>query len=125
MTHTGMPAVPCVVFLAVGLVLSVPWQSRADVLLVRNESRSPVVVQAAGVVRGVLQRGRPVMLQSGQVAPAIMIPGNKILTVYEATPPNRVIFQAVIPGGMADRYYGIVPDMPPPKVRLAPRSAFR
>jgi hypothetical protein len=102
--------------------MAAPPAASGQSLTIRNDTTAPLVLQVAAVVRGVLQRGRPALLAPGDTTPAITIPGNKILTIYDAKAPNRVLFQGVIPGSKKSLDLGIVPDYPPPRVRLKPRS---
>ncbi len=95
--------------------------SLAESLTLRNETKGQLVVQSAGVVRGALQRNRPFLLGPGEVSPSIVIPGNKVLSIYDARVPTRVLYQGVIPGSTADQFYGIVADAIPTRVRLEPR----
>ena len=39
-----------------------------------------------------------------------MLPGNKLITVYDGANPNKVIFQGTIAGGPADQAFSVVPD---------------
>lgn len=116
--------VPGVVLAGLLLVALCPAESAAQNLYVRNESKAPLVIQTAGVIRGTLRRDRPVLLNPNEIAPPIMIPGNKILAVYDAKVPNRVLFQGVIPASLQDQYIAVVPDVPPPKMRIEQRRPF-
>jgi hypothetical protein len=98
-----------------------PALALAESVYVRNESPGVVVVQAASVVRGVLRRDPPYQLKAGEITPAIMLPGNKIITIYDAR--NRVLHQSVIQATTNDQHYGIVPDMPP-RVKIESRRPF-
>jgi hypothetical protein len=101
-----------------------PGTASAEVLLLRNETQAPVVVQAAAVVGGVLQRGRPMLVLPGDVTPPIVVAGNKIITIYDAKMPNRVVGQGVVPAGPTDQLFGIVLDGPT-RVRIQPRQLPR
>src|SRR5262245_10946524 len=72
-------------------------------LHVRNEAPVPLVIQAAGVDKGMLRRARPVLLNPKEISPAIVISGNKVLTIYDAKAPNRVLYQGVIAGSARDQ----------------------
>src|SRR5438309_11414812 len=70
--------------LAVLVVCCLPDKAPAETLVFRNECKAPVVVQAASVVRGVLRRDRPYLLNYRDTTPDIVMPGNKLITVYDA-----------------------------------------
>lgn len=105
--------------------LMTPVLANAETMYIRNECPFPVVVQTGSVVRGVLRRDPPVALKMGDVTPGTMLPGNKIITVYDAGAPNRVLFQGTIPASVQDHQYGIVTDgfrmMLQPRKPFAPR----
>ena len=95
---------------AVLIVGALPAAAAAETLTFRNNTNGPVVVQAACVVKGVLRRDRPHLLNPGDVTPGIQMPGNKTITVYDAKNPNVVIYQGAIAGGPADQAFSIAPD---------------
>lgn len=107
---------PCV--LAALIVGGWPTAGRAENLIFRNECTAPVVVQAVSVFRGRVFRDRPYLLNPGDATPAVGIPGDKIITVYDAKVPNRVLFRDAIPAGRADLHFGILPDAVPGKARI-------
>src|SRR3954453_13083931 len=107
--------------LAVLVICCLPDKAPAETLVLRNECQAPVVVQAASVVHGVLRRDRPYLLNYRDATPGIMMPGNKLITVYDAKVPNRILFQGAVPAGRDDLLFGILPDRPPPRVRLEMR----
>jgi hypothetical protein len=83
----------------------------ADSLQFRNDTSAPIIVQGASVVAGNrLVRDRPYLLNPTEQTPAIVLPGNKIITISEAKVPNRVLFQGVIPAGTDDQVFNIKPD---------------
>jgi hypothetical protein len=84
--------------------------ARAESLLFRNDTNAPIVVQASCVVRGVVKRDRPHTLNPGDSTPAVQLPGNKVITVYDAKNPNVVIYQGAVAGGVVDQAFGIGPD---------------
>jgi hypothetical protein len=100
-----------------------PGTAAAEALAFRNECKAPVVVQAVSVFRGRVFRDKPYLLNNGDTTPNIVLPGDKVITVYDAKVPNRVLFQGALPAGLVNQAYGIVPDTPPPKVRMERRKA--
>ncbi len=100
-------------------VLLIGWSAApasAETLVLRNDCNAPIVVQAVSVFRGVFRRDRPYLLRAGDTTPGIVLPGDKIITVYDAKVPNRVLFQGTVSGGLIDRHFRILP--PPPRVRM-------
>ncbi len=96
----------------------------AETIYVRNEGQVAVVVQVGSVVRGVLRRDPPCVLKPGEVAPGTLLPGNKIITIHDARAPNRILFQGTIPAAKEDGYFGVVPDVKMPRMRIETRKAF-
>jgi hypothetical protein len=98
-------------FLAIAIaLLVVPSLARAETLQFQNQTPVPVVIQLSCVVGGKLQRDRPHLLNPSDKSPAVSLPGNKLLTIYEAKVPNRMLFQSVIPGGADDQSFSIQVD---------------
>jgi hypothetical protein len=91
-------------------VVLAPGLAGAEALQFHNETPVSVVIQVTCVVRGALVRDRPYLLSPTDKSPAIALPGNKVVTIYEAKVPNRVLFQGVIPAGTDDQVFGIVVD---------------
>ncbi len=104
------------------LVCLLPGAAQAEVLAFRNECKAPVVVQAVSIFRGRVFRDKPYLLTPGDITPNIVLPGDKVITVYDARVPNRELFKGALPASPVNQAYGIVPDVPPPKVRMEPRK---
>ncbi len=93
----------------------------AETLTFRNQSGSAVVVQAASVYRGVFRRDRPHLLQPGESTdPGITLLGDKVITIYDASAPNRVLFQGTLPGQTLNRSFRILPGLSSARVRVQP-----
>jgi hypothetical protein len=107
--------------LAVLIVFAAPMPVLAQNVIFRNECRASVIVQSAVVVRGVIRRERPYLLNANAVAPKIALDTDKIITVYDAANPNRVLFQGPLMASPMDLYFSIVPDVVPNKVRMVRR----
>jgi hypothetical protein len=110
--------------LAALAVCVAPGGARAQFLVVRNETPAPLVVQATGVVKGVVVRDRPYLLAAGDLTPPVRIPANVMVTVYDARVPNRVLGQTVIHAGRDHQFVAVLPDLPP-KVRFQARPVPR
>jgi hypothetical protein len=111
---------PCLAALLVCGLL--PGTAAAEVLAFRNECKAPLVLQAVSIFRGRVFRDKPYLLKPGDLTPNIVLPGDKVITIYDATVPNRELFKGALPASILNQGYGIVPDLPPPKVRLVPRK---
>jgi len=96
--------------LALLAVFLVPVLAQAETVLIRNDCAVPIVIQAGSVVRGVLRRDPPCALKPGDITPGIMLPGNKIITIYDARTPNRILFRGIIPAADDDHKYVVVTD---------------
>jgi hypothetical protein len=90
--------------------LLLPGLASAESLQIRNDTTFAVVVQGSSVVRGALVRDRAHLLSPGDKTPAVVLPGNKIITIYEAKVPNRVLFQGVVPAAAEDQVLNIQVD---------------
>lgn len=99
-------------YLLAGLaaLLLTPGLVRAEAVQVKNETSIAVVVQAACVVRGLAVRDKPYLLNPNDKSPAIVLPGNKVITVYDAKVPTRVLFQGVIPATADDQAFSLQVD---------------
>lgn len=102
-------------------VLLAGWSASpasAETLVFHNDCNTPIIVQAAGVFRGIFRRDRPYLLRPGEATPGIVLPGDKVITIYDAKMPNRILFQEALPAGILDLRFRILPDVPPPRVRI-------
>jgi hypothetical protein len=96
--------------MAVLMVGVLPAAAHAEALIFRNQTNGPIIVQAACVIKGVLRRDRPYLVQPGGATPGVVMPGNKLITIYDGQNPNVVIFKGTIPGGPADALFDVSPD---------------
>lgn len=87
-------------------------------LIFQNQTNTPVVLQAACIIQGMLTRDRPHLLNQGDTSPEIRLPGNKIITIYDPRTPNRILFQGAIPASPVNQRYRIIPDLPVPRVKI-------
>jgi len=108
--------------LALLAVFLVPVLAQAETVLIRNDCGVPIVIQAGSVVRGVLRRDPPCALKPGDMTPGIMLPGNKIITIYDARTPNRILFRGVIPAADDDHNYVVISDGL--RIKLDKRKSF-
>ena len=110
-----------IALVVVALLLGCVGPAAAETLTFRNQSGSAVVVQAASVYRGVFRRDRPHLLQPGETTdPGITLLGDKVITLYDATAPNRILFQGTLPGQALNRSFRILPGSSPARVRVQP-----
>src|SRR5579883_1330325 len=97
----------CPGLLAVLIVGLAAGAASAESITFRNDCKSPVVVQAASVYRGVLRRSRPYLLRPGARSPAITLVGDKVVTIYDGKVPNRVLYQGAVPASKTNRSYRV------------------
>ncbi len=106
-----------------GLLLLVPpalGQPQGDSVSFSNDTRLPLVVQLSSIVRGGVRRDRPYPLFPGDKV-RILLPGPKLVQVFDGRAPNRVLFQDKLPPTTEDLFYSIRPDPRGlPKVNLEP-----
>lgn len=109
-------------FAAVGaLLLFASAPLRAQNLVLRNDTQAAVVVHPMSVSAGVVRRARPILLNpKAMTLPAIMLPGDRIITIYDASVPTRILFKGTLPASSTNRAYAIQPDLPAPRVTLVP-----
>jgi hypothetical protein len=95
-----------------------PAQALAETIVFVNDTRGTVVVQLATVMRGGVRRGAPQTLGPGEKA-SFVVPGNKLVNIYDARLPNRALFQGTISASPTDGVYSITqPDLRLPKVEV-------
>lgn len=82
----------------------------AESLTIKNRSPLPVVVQAATVQGGMLLRDRAHLVQPNEATPGISLPGNKVLTIFDARNANRVLIQVPVAAGNEDQLFEVNPD---------------
>ena len=105
-------------FLALALPFLLPAQSLAETIEIVNTTKGTVVVQAATVVRGMVRRGTPTTLGPGDKM-TVTVTGNKLLNIYDARFPNRMLYQGTVPASPNDGSYSIrQPDPRIPKLDL-------
>jgi hypothetical protein len=105
-------------YLAVLAVFALlPAGLRAETLVFRNDTNAPLVIQGACVVNGRLRHDQPIAMAPGATA-RIVLPGNKLITVYHAKLPNRILFQGTIQEGKEDLYFSMQPDPVIGKVKM-------
>lgn len=105
--------------IALAVLALAPVAALAETLTFRNDTKAALVIQGACIVNGQVRRDRPIPLPPTGLA-KIVLPGNKLITIYDANQPNRVLFQGTIPGGIVDQSFLILPDPPLPRVKLEP-----
>jgi hypothetical protein len=113
------PCLPAV--LVLGLL---PVTAIAETFAFRNECNAPVVIQTVSVFRGRVFRDRPYLLNPADATPGVILPGDKLITVYDARIPNRILFRGTVPAGPADIIFGVVPDVVPGRVRIEMRRVL-
>jgi hypothetical protein len=104
--------------IALALPLVLPGQLLAETVVFCNDTKIGVVVQVATVVRGGVRRSPPYTLGPGEKV-SVVLPGNKLVSVYDAKLPNRQLFQGTVPAAALDGTYSIKqPDARLPKCEM-------
>jgi hypothetical protein len=83
-------------------------------VMLRNECRSPVVVQVTMVdKKGVIRREEPMLLRYGDCTERIKTDVDKVITIVD-NKSNRVLFRDVLKANKKERYFSIIfdPRMP-------------
>ena len=111
------PCLPALLFVCLA-----PADASAQALRFRNDTMSPVVVQSVYVVQNRVSPGPTWRLGPGEMTPPFVLPGNKIITIYDnpRTNPTRILGQGTFRAGTPDLFLGIVPDAQPPQVKFVP-----
>jgi hypothetical protein len=106
------------IFIALALPFVLPTQGHAEDLVFVNDTKGVLVIQVATVVRGAVRRGAPVTLKPGDKT-TVSVPGNKLVNLYDARFPNRLLFQGTIPASTDNAMYSVTqPDLRVPKVSV-------
>lgn len=100
------------------IVCLAPAAAPAQSLRFHNDTKGAVLLQTACVDRGIFRQGPRFQLLPDRETPAILLPGNKIITISDPRMPTRVLYQGTIPASLEEQRYSIVPDMPVPRVKL-------
>ena len=106
------------ILIALALPFVLPTQALAETIVFTNDTKGTVVVQVATVIRGAVRRGTPTTLGPGEKM-RVTVLGNKLINIYDARLPNRMLFQGTIAASPDDCHYAIKhPDPRVPKVDL-------
>jgi hypothetical protein len=111
----GLPKSLCWTVLIAAVL---PATAAAETIQLYNKSGGPLEIQTASVIQGAVRRGPTIRLEADKTHPPFQLPGNKIITVYDPRVPNRPLYMGTIPGSPLDLKLDIVPDVPPPRVKL-------
>jgi hypothetical protein len=118
---------PCRRLLGGLLVLLLPAIAAAQNITIKNDLKQPVVVQAVYVVSKMLKRDKPYALKPGDSTPAIALPGDKVIIIYDAQNPNLILGQVPLQANKEDQSFAVVPIPKPqprgPKVTLEKTKA--
>lgn len=106
---------PATLALVLGLLSLCPGIAQAGWVGFRNETNVPVVVQITHVVRPREQHGKPHLIQPGNVTwEAVMQPGAKRITVYNANQPRQVLYQGPLLYAGNDLFFAVQLEAPTP-----------
>jgi hypothetical protein len=114
---------PCLPALLI--VCLAPAAAPAESLRFRNETAGSLIIQTSYILQNTVRTGPRITLPArgttGDETPPIVLPGNKIITIFDPRNPTRPVYQGTIPAGTEDLSFNIVPDVPVPRVKLEPR----
>jgi hypothetical protein len=80
--------------LALALLALLPLQAPAAGIGFRNETNSPIVVQGATFVGGMLRRGQALVIYPNRSALDQRLPlGTRLITIYDGNQPNRLLLR--------------------------------
>jgi hypothetical protein len=97
----------------------------------RNDTNGTLVVQGASLVNNLPRWGKPNRLLPGEVYwENILVPGNKLIAVFDINQPNRPLHREILQCAGSDLFYSIqiLPGTPaskgqpatPPQMKLVP-----
>lgn len=95
--------------LALGMLCLLPTSSQAESVTFTNDTKATLVVQLVTTVQGVVRRDRPHQLCPGGTV-SVALPGNKLVNIYDARLPSRVLYQSPLPSSSNDLFFSIRPD---------------
>jgi len=80
----------------VGLLVAGAAPAWAGGVGCRNDLKTPVIVQGASIVNGMIRRGPPILIQPGKTGWDNKLPaGIRYVTIYDANQPNRILIRDV------------------------------
>ncbi len=128
-THPYLWRNACVALLAVGFLGGLADLALAAGMGFRNDLNIPIVIQGETVVNKTSRRGQLLLIHPHKAAwDTNLAAGVRIVTIYEANQPNRVLDRITIPfDGVTDRAFAVtyvpVPPGARPKLKLVPLPA--
>ena|SRR6266849_4783075 len=106
--------------LGLGALAILPAALPAQTVNIRNDSQVALVVQFAYVVNGTVKRDKPIVIRPGATAPIATLAGAKLISVYDARMPNKVLHQSTIPASKDDQAYILAPNAAGTRIDLEP-----
>src|SRR5262249_4385021 len=115
-----LKAFACVGLVLLGLPLSSVQAQQAPMLVLRNETQMGLIVQVSSVFAGSVRRARPILLNPRGTSQPVILPGDKVIEIYDASVPSRTLFKGSVPPSTQNHAYAIQSDTAPPRLRLQP-----
>ncbi len=111
--------------LALAVLAALPALANAAEMGFKNDLAIPIIVQGQSVVNKVLRRGQPLLINPTKLAwDTNIMPGQRIIIIYDANRTNRILGRFVIPCDGRDFLFSVqlvpVPPGVPPRVQLVP-----
>jgi hypothetical protein len=102
-----------VALLAIIAVGILPAAVEAGIIVFRNDTDNPVMIQGISIINRVVRRGKLHVLRPGEVGrELILVPGAILFTVADAKQPTRILCQETIQVLGIDLSYTIKADVP-------------
>jgi hypothetical protein len=102
-----------VALLAIIAVGILPAAVEAGIIVFRNDTDNPVMIQGISIINRVVRRGKLHVLRPGEVGrELILIPGAILFAVADAKQPTRILCQETIQVRGTDLFYTIKADVP-------------
>jgi hypothetical protein len=80
------------------LVLALPVQAQSGGIAFRNETQTPLLVQGASLVNGMLQRGQPLTIYPDRTGYDVNLPpGIRQITISDPNQAGRVLLRENVP----------------------------
>jgi hypothetical protein len=125
MNHLPMKKSTVWLSVLVGMVL-VSWPTTAEAAMIgfHNTLKKNIYIEAVSIIRGRAFRDKPLLIKPGQVSWHTNVPpGNRVIYVYGAGPPVRLMYQGTVAVGAQNLFYAVQPQQPVqgmPRAKLVP-----
>ncbi len=103
------------------VVVFSPGGTEAASIGFHNKLKKNIYVEAVSIIRGRVFRDRPLLINPGKVGWHMNVPpGNRVIYIYDAAPPVRLLYRNAIAVGGQDQFYAVQPVRGTPRAKLVP-----